>query len=152
MRQAYTSTVVAPIHLAVALVVGAAPVVLTAASGPLWLAAAVGVVMLATGLWLSVVRCALGPERVVAAPGLWGRGRVVATSNIADVSTCDLSWPQVFGLGVRTRWRTTRLTVRPGPTLCLRLRDGEIMRISIDDPCAALRVLSPAVSTRKKTS
>ena len=112
MTQAYTSTVIAPIHLAAAIVVGAALAVLTAMSGPVWLAVAVAVAVFATGLQVSVVRCAIGPERIVAAPGRYGRGRVVATSNIAEASTSDLTWPQVFGLGVRTTWRTTRLTVR----------------------------------------
>lgn len=151
MRQAYTSTVVAPIHLAIAIVIGAVPVVIAATSGPLWLTVAIGVVMLATGIQLSVVRCAVGPERVVAAPGLWGRGRVVVTNNIAEASTRNLNWPQVFGLGVRTRWRTTRLTVSPGPTLCLQLRDGEIIRISVDDPDAALYILNGSAPIRKET-
>lgn len=43
MIQAYTSTVVAPIHLAAAIVVGTALVVLAAVSGPAWFAAAIGV-------------------------------------------------------------------------------------------------------------
>ncbi len=152
MTQAYTSTVIAPIHLAAAIAVGAALGVLAMMSGLVWLAAAIAVVMLATGLHLSVVRCAIGPERIVAAPGMWGRGRVIATSSIADASTSDLTWPHVFGLGVRTTRRTTRLTVRPGRTLCLHLRDDEILRISIDDPVAAHRVLNLSTPTRRETS
>lgn len=150
MTQAYTSTVVAPLHLAAAIVVGAGLVVLAALSGPAWLAAAIGVLMIVVGVHMSVARCAVGSDRVIAALGVWGRGRVFPLSAIAEANASDLSWPQVFGIGVRTPRRTTRLTVRPGPTLCIRLRDGEIVRISVNDPDAALSLLNPSLPAQKE--
>ena len=69
----------------------------------------------------------------------------VAASEVVDAASTTLSWAQVFGIGVRFHRRTTRLTVRPGPTLCLTLRSGERIRISTPDPESARRLL-PAAS------
>jgi len=39
-------------------------------------------------------------------------------------------------------WRTTRLTVRPGPALVLVLSDGEYIRVSTPDPAVAAQLIT----------
>ena len=61
--------------------------------------------------------------QILLGQGPWGHpARSVAASEVVDATSTSLSWAQVFGIGVRFHRRTTRLTVRPGPTLCLTLR------------------------------
>ena len=140
--RAYTSTVVAPGHLAAAVVLGAGVAAIVADVGPVWIAVGVALVVILAGVQLSVVRAAFGPERIVTGHGWWGRGQVIGAREVVSAVAADLTWPQVFGIGLTTARRTARYTVRPGPTVSLRLRDGELVRISVDDPGTALGVLA----------
>lgn len=79
-----------------------------------------------------------------------GRGerdpRRISRDDIVAASAADFSWAQVFGVGLPRDPRTTsttRVTVRPGPTLVLELRSGEVVRVSTPDPARALAVLGP---------
>jgi hypothetical protein len=75
--------------------------------------------------------------------GPWGRtGRAIPVSQVIECSTATLGWAGVFGLGLPLHRKTTRFTVRPGPVLCLTLRDGEHIRVTTEDPGAACGALS----------
>lgn len=142
-RQAYTSTVVAPVQVGLAVLTVGILIVL-ALLGPLtWpIAAIAAILVVATGMYLSTVRLIVGTDRVLIGYGIWGRARAIAASDVLDCRSTTLGWAQVFGIGVPFHYRTTRLTVRPGPTLCLTLRGGEHVRVSTPDPDAAQRILT----------
>jgi hypothetical protein len=141
-RQAYSSTVVAPVPAGLSVAFAAAVVaVAVAGAAPLWLGAVVGLVVLAAGGYLATVRLAVGGGRIVLGQGPCGRGRVIDTARVAETGASVLTWPQAFGIGLPFARRTTRLTVRPGPTLRLRLDDGEVIRVSTADPGAARRLI-----------
>lgn len=155
--QAYTSTVVAPVQLAVALVCAAGVAACCALVGVAWVGAAwvglaAGIVVAAVGLQQSTVRLSVGSHRIVLGQGPWGfRGRVISTDDVVQSWSASLSWPQVFGIGVGFHARTTRLTVRPGPTLCLVLATGEHIRVSTSDPDLARALLPPSPPPLRST-
>lgn len=152
-RQAYTSTVVAPVQVGLAILTVGILIVL-AVLGPLaWpIAVIAAMVVVATGLYLSTVRLIIGVDRVLIGYGVWGRARTIAASDVLACRSTTLGWAQVFGIGVSLHLRTARLTVRPGPTLCLTLRDGEYIRISTPDPDAAQQILAIPQSANDATS
>lgn len=152
-RQAYTSTVVAPVQVGLAVLTAAGILIAAAVGGaPAWPIAVIAAIMVvATGLYLSTVRLIIGADRVLIGQGLWGRARAIAASDVLDCRSTTLGWAQVFGIGVPFHQRTTRLTIRPGPTLCLTLRDGEHVRISTPDPDTAQRILSTPPSDNYAT-
>lgn len=149
MAQAYTSTVVAATQIALGVVSGAAlAAICVALRSGLWpFAITAFLIIVATGVYLSTVTLTVTAGNVTLGQG---RGehepRSVNAGEISERSCAELTWAQCFGVGMPTAWRTTRLSVRPGPTLCLSLRDGELIRISTPDPAAALRALD-GVST-----
>jgi hypothetical protein len=152
MNTAYTTTVVAPLQIALGVVLGGA----TAAVGLAFRAGlwpySVGafVIIVATGCYLSVLRLIVTGERVIIAGGHGGtRPRVIDAADIAATATTQLGWAQIFGIGLPVHRRCTRLAVRPGPTLGLTLRDGEVIYLSTADPDAARAVLA---GTGKETS
>lgn len=142
-RYAITSTVVGRAQILAG--AGSAALVATvmAAGGAApWLIAPAVLAVAATTAHLAVVRLGAGGGRVVIGQGIWPLpARTIDTASLVEASAVDLSWPQAFGLGVRWHSRTTRLTVRAGPTLRLRTRDGEHLSISTSDPAAVLRLL-----------
>jgi hypothetical protein len=141
--QAYTSTVVAPDQVALALL---ADVVLlyTLPDAPAWpLALVASIAFLALGLHLATVRLCVSADRILLGQGPWRRpARVIDAADVLECSVSSLGWAQIFGFGVPFRQRTTRLTVRPGPTLCLTVCGGEHVRVSTPDPAAAREILS----------
>jgi hypothetical protein len=149
-RQAYTSTVVAPDHVALALL---ADVVLLsvlpdARAWPLALGASIA--FPALGLHLATVRLCVSTDRILLGQGPWRRpARVIDAADILECSANSLGRAQIFGVGVPFHRRTTRLTVRPGPTLCLTVRGGEYVRVSTSDPAAAAQEI---LSTRSSPS
>lgn len=149
MAQAYSSTVVAPAQIAFGVVSGAVVggILIVLRSG-LWpVAIVVFVIVVATGIYLSTVQLTVVAGRVNIGQGRGEREpRSISANEIVERSSALLSWAQCFGIGAPSAPRTTRLSVRPGPTLCLTLRDGESIRISTPDPAAALRVLAGAQS------
>jgi hypothetical protein len=147
-RQAYTSTVVAPVQVIIAILLAPAVVVPVGLVGaPAWQLALVAVVIVATGVHLCAVRLTVGRDRLLLGQGPWGRpARVIAATSVWDARGVTLGWSQIFGLGMPFHWRASRLTIRPGPTLCLTLRSGEHIQISTPDPGAARRVLDAAGS------
>lgn len=73
--------------------------------------------------------------------------RRISNDEIVAASAAELTWGQVFGVGlprIAGTTRTTRMTVRPGPTLVLELGSGEVVRVSTPDPARALAVLGRA--------
>ena len=148
--QAYTSTVVAPIQLAIGLVLAAATAAFVAAAGgSVWIVALVVVVILLTAIHLSVVRLSIGGGRVVLGQGPWNRGaRVIAADSVVAGRILTVRWAQAFGVGIAFRRKSTRYTVRAGPAVELSLQGGEQIRISTPDPEAALTLLP---ITRKET-
>lgn len=149
MAQAYTSTVVAPAQIAFGVVSGAVVAgILIALRSGLWPAAiVVFVIVVATGVYLSTVTLTVVAGRVTVGQGRGEREpRSINASEIVERSSTVLGWAQCFGIGAPNATRNTRLSVRPGPTLCLTLRDGEHIRISTPDPAAALEVLAGASS------
>ena len=135
-RRAYSSTVTSPVHLflGVAIAVMATAWVGAAGAGTV-VAVAVGAVLVLTSILVSTVRVLIGGGRVVLGwgPFAWPR-RSVAIESVAEVAAEDLTTAQVFGLGVPWSRRATRMTIRSGPTLLLRLRDGEPIRVSASNP------------------
>jgi hypothetical protein len=141
-QQAYSSTVFAPIQLILAFIFAGGFIVsgvLTGVPSP-WLTSAVALTLLLTGIHLGTVRLSVSSDRIVIGQPL-SRGRVISARDVRDVRVSTISWAQVFGFGVTLRRRTTRLTIRPGPTLSLVLADGERVRISTADPQAARSTL-----------
>ncbi len=143
-RQAYTSTVVAPAQLAVAGVAAVVVAVLSPALHLRWPATVLAAVaIIAVGLHFAVVRLAVGRDRVLISQGPWRwPTRSIAATDVLACGCASLNWAQVFGFGVRFRWRHYRLTVRPGPTLWLDLRGAEHITVSTPDPTQAMTILS----------
>jgi hypothetical protein len=87
---------------------------------------------------------------VRAGQGPWGGGRRIPVGEIAEAQPNELTFAQVLGVGLPTGAKpgrpaperpTSRLTVRPGPTLLLVLDTRERIWISTADPVAAARAL-----------
>jgi hypothetical protein len=143
-RRAYSSTVTSRWHLAVGLALSIAVVILMLAlgSGP-WLAIGAAVACIATAAFVSTVRLMVGNGRIVLGQGPLARPRrSIAVADVVSATTADLTWSQVFGLGVPRRGRATRMTVQPGPTLVLVLASREEIRISTPHPDQAVEVLT----------
>lgn len=144
LRQAYSSTVVAPAHILAAAAVAAAVCAATAhlpAPGPAMTAGGAAAIVL-TGIHLATVRLTVSPERIRIGQGPWPRaGRSIRAAAVRDARAENLGLAQIFGIGVPFHRRTTRLTVRTGPTLVLVLDSGEYIRVSTPDPAAAARLL-----------
>ena len=146
-KRAYSGTVVSPGHL----IAGAAAGVLLAAVMPADQLARllVAAVVFLTGIYLATVRIAVGQKLIVLGQGPLGRPRWgIPLLDVADAQALSLSRAQVFGIGVPWHRRTTRMTVRPGPTLVLRLTTGDYVRISTPDPCAAVAIIRSALPSR----
>jgi hypothetical protein len=152
-RQAYTSTVVAPVQVGLAAGFAAALAVVAALTGrPAWpITVMVCAVLVAVGVHLGTVRLAVDGQRVLLGPSLFRRRpRVIDAASVVESHSASLGWAQVFGIGAPLTWKTTRLTIRPGPTLCLTLRDGERIRISTRDPDAAQGILRATTTDLKR--
>lgn len=146
-RKAYTSTVTewksAVGGTLVALAIGAV-VVLLARSSTTGIGITLGVIALfggAAAVHVATVRLSVSADGVGIGAGVRGRTRRIPADTIAWSEAVRLSWPQVFGIGLPVRRLTTRLTVRPGATLALRLQSGERIWISTPDPATAAAVL-----------
>ena len=149
--RAYSSTVASRGHaligVGIAVVVAAA---LVARGSGVWIAAAAAAVVVATSVFVSTVRLAVGTDTVVIGwgPLSWPR-RTVPVAAIVDAEVEQLSAAQVAGVGLPWRWRTSRMTVSPGPTLVLHLTTGECIRISTPRPDQAVRLIrSGAISSK----
>jgi hypothetical protein len=104
------------------------------------LAGAAAIVL--TGIHLATVRLTVSPERIRVGQGPWPRpGRSIRAATVRDAHAENLGLAQIFGIGVPFHRRTTRLTVRTGPTLVLVLDSGEYIRVSTPDPASAARLL-----------
>lgn len=154
MQRAYTSTAVGRAQLVLGLVLAAGIGVVTLLAGaPAWVTAVGTVVVALAALHLSVVRLSIGAGRIVVGQGPWNRGaRVIPAESVVSAAGETLRWPQVFGLGERFHRKTERLTVRPGATLSLQLTSGEHLRISTQDPGAALALLDARESENPDVS
>ena len=143
MRRAYTSTVIGPVQLvAGVLCAGLLATTTVTVGAPVWVTVLGVGTILAVSVQLSTVRLSIGAGRVVIGAGPWSRrARVIPAAAVASATDEDLRWPQVFGVGIRFHRNTARLTVRPGPTLCLKLTTGERLRISTQHPAAARGLL-----------
>jgi hypothetical protein len=152
-RQAYTSTVVAPDQVALALL---ADVVLlyTLPDAPSWpLALVTSIAFLALGLHVATVRLCVSADRILLGQGPWHHpARVIDAADVLECSVSTLGWAQIFGVGVPFHRRTTRLTVRPGPTLCLTVRGGEYVRVSTPDPDTARQILNTPADDRPRNA
>jgi hypothetical protein len=114
---------------------------------PIWTSVVLAVGCLLTAVYVSTVRLAVGSGRIAIGLGPAARrSRLLATSDVATAHAANLSLAQVLGLGVAWHRRTTRLTVRPGPTLVLRLLDGEVIRVSTPDPDLAVQLIKGRTS------
>lgn len=146
VRRAYSSTVVAPGHLAACVVLAAALLSCGIAFLPAGAAAAtaaVAALIVFVGVQMATVRLMVDPGYVRVSQGPWGLpGRVIPAGLVRDARAEQLSFLQTFGIGMPFRWKTTRLTVRPGATLELVLSDGECIRISTRDPVVAALLIS----------
>lgn len=146
----YASTVVSPLHVGVAAVFAVAAVVAASVDGQWWIGVLVALVILLIGVHSGVVQLAVGPEEVRAGQGPWGGGRRIPVGEVAATEAAELTFGQVLGVGLPTGAKpgrpaperpTSRLTVRPGPTLLLVLDTRERIWISTADPAAAARAL-----------
>jgi hypothetical protein len=146
----YTSTVVSPLHVGMAAVFAVAAVVAASIDGQWWIGVAIALVIALIGVHLGVVQLAVGPDEVRAGQGPWGGGRRIPVGEIAEAQPNELTFAQVLGVGLPTGAKpgrpaperpTSRLTVRPGPTLLLVLDTRERIWISTADPVAAARAL-----------
>lgn len=142
-RSAYTSTTVAPLQVAAGVVVAAALLVANASvEGPTWLAIVCALLAVVSAVHVATVRLSVGSGRVVLGQGPWPtRGRVIDAGSVLAAEHLNLSRAQVFGIPMPRHRRTTRMSIRPGPTLALTLRDGEHIVISTPDPDTAIRLL-----------
>lgn len=156
VRRAYSSTVVATGHLTAAAVTAAALLSYGiaflpagAVAGP----ASGAVVIVLAGVQMTTVRLMVSPEYVRVGQGPWGwPQRVIPAPAIRAAHAQRFSFLQAFGIGVRFYWKTTRLTVRPGPALELILADGECVRVSTPDPIAAALLITGRESTEAATA
>jgi hypothetical protein len=100
-----------------------------------------GVLVVAPALHLAAARLVITPTAIGLASGVRGRTRWIALDQVTEYRAEQPRWPQVYGLGLPQSWRLTRLLVRPGPALRLRLVDGEQVWISTRDTDTAVRLL-----------
>lgn len=154
-RQAYTSIVTGWAQSAIgAALTGAVVIVTIGSGGSPWIAALVGAVMIVVVAHVSTVRLGVGGGAVTLRQGPWPVApvRLVPATEISTAERVDLTWAQTFGLGARPGRLlagTTRFTVRPGPTLQLRLRSGEVVRVSTPDPQTACTLVR-ATTTQER--
>jgi hypothetical protein len=146
VRRAYSSTVVAPGHLAACAILAAAllacGIAFLPAAATAMTSAGAAIIVLA-GVHMTTVRLMVDAACVRVSQGPWARaGRVVPAGAVRDARATQVSFLQAFGIGVPFRWKTTRLTVRPGPTLELILSDGECIRVSTPDPVTAALLIT----------
>lgn len=146
IRRAYTSTVVGTVQMGFGLLCAAAVAVGTAAAGvEPWVTAVSAAAVVLAAVHLSTVRIGIGTGQVQIGQGPWNRpARHVDPHAVVAGRTLELGWAQTFGIGTSWHRKTTRLTVRPGPTLELELDGGEHIRISIPDPDTARQLLPTA--------
>jgi hypothetical protein len=148
----YAGTVVSPLHVGAAAVFAVAAVVAAAVDGQWWIGVPVALLILLVGLHLGVVRLVIDPTEVRAGQGPWPwrGGRRIPVGEVTDTQSAPLTFGQVLGVGLPTgaapgrpapEVPTSRLTVRPGPTLLLVLDTRERIWISTADPAAAARAL-----------
>jgi hypothetical protein len=141
-RADYTETVVAPVQIALGVLVAVVAGAILLALG-LWPLAVLAVLLVvAVSVYLGVQTLTVTPTRISIAQG---RGdKSPHTVEMADVTLTEavtLTWPQCFGLNLPATVDSTRFTVRAGSALSLTKRDGEQLRISAADPEAARAVL-----------
>jgi hypothetical protein len=144
MNEAYSSTVTSRWHLGIGLLITVVTVgvVLAIGAGAL-VAVVLAVVLIATSVFVSTVRLVVGNGRVVLGQGpLAWPSRTIPVADIISAAAEELTGAEALGVGVPWRWRTTRLTVRPGPTLALTLRSGEVLRVSTSRPDQAVQLIS----------
>jgi hypothetical protein len=157
-RTGYTSTVTSwrsAIGATVSAMAIAAVAELAAGSSGPRLAISLGVIALlggAAALHLATARLSVSATGVGIGAGVRGRTRWISADAISHGEPVRLSWPQVFGIGLPVRRRTTRLTVRAGAALALRLQSGERIWISTPDPTAAMSVLDMTTPDNTKES
>jgi hypothetical protein len=147
--RAYTSTVTSKsllvASIAMSAVLGLVPLLL---GGPRPYAIVVGtgaaLAACAAGVHQATVRLAVGNGRIVLGQGPWRwPNRAVPFDLVTRADSEYLSLRQVFGLGIPSDRLTTRMTVRPGPTLVLSLTGGEVVRVSTPRPDGAIAVINP---------
>jgi hypothetical protein len=143
-KRAYSSTVVSPGHVIAGAAAGALLAVIIPAAPVTRLLPAASVFL--AGIYVATVRITVGHKLIVLGQGPFGRPRWgIPLLDVADAQAVSLSRAQVFGIGVPWHRRTTRMTVRPGPTLVLRLTTGEYVRVSTPDPRAAVAIIRSAL-------
>jgi hypothetical protein len=108
------------------------------------------VVIVLANLTMTSVRTTAGPNGVVVRYGVLGVPRFrFPISGIDQAEAIDVPRSQMGGWGIHwSPWRGTRLTIRSGPTLQLRMATGKRVAISAADPQAAAAVVNGAVGTR----
>ncbi|MBE7189387.1 hypothetical protein [Jatrophihabitans endophyticus] len=143
----YSETLVAGSQLITSVVIALIlAVVLVGIRTSLWpFAIVVFVAVGAAGVYLAGVSVTATRTYVEIGQGRGERTpRRISNDEIVAASAAELTWAQVYGVGLprgdRTT-RSTRYTVRPGATLVLDLTSGETVRVSTPDPLLALAVL-----------
>lgn len=147
-RAIYTSTVTSwptAVGTAVATAGAAAAVLITATSldvaGLTACAVGFALIALVAGVHLGTVRLTVTADRIGVGSGVQGRTRWLPVRSVELVEARRISWPMVFGFGLPRRDAATRLTVRAGATL--RVRVGrEDLWISAKNPETAAGLLT----------
>ncbi len=129
---------------AILLIVGSTGAQFAVAFGPVVLLG------LLVSVHLATVRLTVSADGVGIGSGIRGRTRWIPANEITAAGTTQLSWPAVFGAGLPVAWRSTRLTVRAGRALALRLASGERVWVSTPDPDAATALLGAIDSDNDK--
>ena len=143
----YDETIVARSQIAVSVAIAVIlAVVLVGIRASLWPFAIIVLIIVAgAGVYLAGVSVHANRTYVEIGQGRREREpRYISNDEIFAASAAELSWSQVFGVGLPRADKTTRFTVRPGATLVLELLSGEVVRISTPDPARALAVLGRA--------
>jgi hypothetical protein len=142
-REAYSSVVVSRAHLTIGVVIALLVGIGVRIPGhfPLWGSVVLVVALALTAVYLSTARLVVGPDRISVGIGPVGRGRLLARADVVEAGVADLTRAQAVGLGLPWARRTTRLTVRPGPALVLRMAGGEVVRVSTPHPELAVRMI-----------
>ena len=114
--------------------------------GALVLLGMVVLILLAVVVTTSSVRTTTGANGVLVRFGVLGWPRFsYPLSTIRTVEVVHLSFWATGGWGIHwSPWRGTRLTLRSGPALRLRLMNGRSVTVSVNDPGAALAALHAA--------
>lgn len=143
----YSETTVAPAQIATSVAIGVIlAVIVVGVRLSLWpFAIIVFVALSAAGVYLAGTGISATRTYLEISQGRRERDpRYISNDEITVIAAEQLTWSQVYGIGLPRADKNTRLTVRPGPTLMVELRTGEVIRVSAAEPERVIATLGRA--------